>query len=73
MTPNEPSGADIDPSGLYRFSLWRTFARVVIGTASHRLGFVMLNPSTADATTDDPTIRRCLDFAWRNRFDGIHV
>lgn len=25
--------------------------------------FVMLNPSTADETTNDPTIRRCLSFA----------
>lgn len=29
------------------------------------LAFVMLNPSTADATEDDPTIRRCVLFALR--------
>jgi hypothetical protein len=35
--------------------------------------FVLLNPSTADATLDDPTIRRCRSFAasWGN--DGIIV
>lgn len=27
--------------------------------------FVMLNPSTADTTRDDPTIRRCVGFAQR--------
>lgn len=29
------------------------------------VGFVMLNPSTADAMDDDPTIRRCRSFAGR--------
>jgi hypothetical protein len=35
--------------------------------------FVMQNPSTADATEDDPTIRRCVGFARREGFGGISV
>ncbi len=38
-----------------------------------RLGWVMLNPSTADASIDDPTIRRCMGFARRESFGGITV
>ena len=37
------------------------------------LVFVMLNPSTADAETDDPTIRRCRRFAADNGYTGIVV
>jgi hypothetical protein len=33
----------------------------------------MLNPSTADADVDDPTIRRCLGFANRECAGGIVV
>ncbi|ACT50912.1 DUF1643 domain-containing protein [Methylovorus glucosotrophus] len=35
--------------------------------------FIMLNPSTADAEIDDPTIRRCRSFANAWDCDGIVV
>lgn len=50
--------ADISRCGAYRYSLqraWRDGAPVAI--------FIGLNPSTADASIDDPTIRRCVGFA----------
>lgn len=40
---------------------------------AHMLPFVMLNPSTADASSDDPTIRRCMGFARREGAGGIIV
>ncbi len=53
--------ADISTCGLYRYTLHRPceVRHPERGTAA----FVMLNPSTADATLDDPTIRRCRGFA----------
>jgi len=65
-----PSGALITPCGRYRTMLWRTFG---IGADARPLVFVMLNPSTADADADDPTIRRCLRFADREDAGGILV
>ena len=35
--------------------------------------FVMLNPSTADANLDDPTIRRCISFAMREGCGALWV
>ena len=53
------SGATFSPDRLYRYTLWREWGDgppfVVIG----------LNPSTADESQDDPTIRRCVGFAKR--------
>lgn len=50
--------AVIDKTGMYRYSLIREWDR-----EKSRILFVMLNPSTADATQDDPTIRRCIGLA----------
>jgi hypothetical protein len=42
----------------YRYALWRTWNKRLTTVL-----FVGLNPSTADATDDDPTLRRCVRFA----------
>lgn len=44
--------------GRYRYTLTRS-----LGFGERTCVFVMLNPSTADAQLDDPTIRRCIGFA----------
>jgi hypothetical protein len=46
----------------------------LVGTPEPRaITFVMLNPSTGNATEDDPTIRRCIGFAMREGFQGLHI
>lgn len=60
-------GATFSPCGTYRYLLWRTWG------SAPPLGFVMLNPSTADARLDDPTIRRCIGFAQREHAGGVIV
>lgn len=60
--------AILSEDGRYRYLLTRDW-----GDGEGRLTFVMLNPSTADATQDDPTIRRCLGFARSAGFSGIAV
>jgi hypothetical protein len=52
------SGALLSPCERYRYELTRGW-----DPTRPRLVFVGLNPSTADATQDDPTIRRILGFA----------
>jgi hypothetical protein len=51
-------GATFDPTGAYRYHLWREW-----DAARPAVTFIMLNPSSADAGRDDPTIRRCIGFA----------
>lgn len=52
------SGATFDSSQKYRYNLWRTW-----NECRKRAAFVMLNPSRADVTYNDQTIRSCISFA----------
>lgn len=70
MTAYDPamSFAHISDDGLYRYRLerlWDDGRPIAL--------FVMLNPSTADAMIDDPTIRRCIGFAKTYGMGGIEV
>ncbi len=53
--------------GNYRYRLSRHWREGPEAT------FIMLNPSTADAEVDDPTIRRCMGFARLWGMGGLYV
>ena len=61
-------GAQFCKSRVYRYALWRTWEQ-----SKGHVMFIGLNPSTADETKDDPTIRRCIGFAKRLGFGGIYM
>jgi len=66
--------AILSPCGTYRYRLSRHVP--ILDPLGARALFVMLNPSTADAMVDDPTIRRCLGFVryWRiARLDVVNL
>lgn len=59
--------AVLSDCGTYRYVLTRRWAEGPV------LGWVMLNPSRADAERDDATVRRCMGFARSWGFAGIIV
>jgi len=56
-SPKIRYAATLSPCGLYRYDLEREF-----DASGPWVLFIGLNPSTADAQKDDPTIRREMDF-----------
>lgn len=66
-TPPILKWAAISEDGKYRYALGRRWGDGL------PMSIVMLNPSTADHLTDDPTIRRCIAFAKRYGCGGIVV
>ena len=60
--------ASFSECGAYRYTLGRQW-----DASRQMLSWIMLNPSTADAEKEDPTIRRCIGFAHRWGYGGIRV
>ncbi len=60
--------AVFDSTRVYRYRLDRH-----IGPSQKTCMFVLLNPSTADESSDDPTIRRCKAFARREGCGNLIV
>ncbi|NVP56615.1 DUF1643 domain-containing protein [Mycoplana rhizolycopersici] len=52
------SNAVVSPCGRYRYALRRRWSET-----GGIVAWIMLNPSQADASSNDPTIRRCLSFS----------
>lgn len=61
------SGASISACGRYRYDLTRRW-----GSGDPAV-WVMLNPSTADASLDDHTIRKCIGFTERLGLNALTV
>ncbi len=50
----------------YRYALWRTW-----DDSKPYAMFIGLNPSTADETEDDPTIKRCINYSREWGYGGL--
>jgi hypothetical protein len=66
--PTEVTSAAISECGTYRYRLDRVW-----DACRPRAVFIMLNPSTADEINEDPTSRRCRNFAKREGYGGLTV
>ncbi len=53
----------------YRYLLWRHWDP----SRLRRLLWIMLNPSTANESTDDPTLQKCICISDFNGFGGLEI
>jgi hypothetical protein len=63
------AGAIFSECRRYRYVLWRTWEK----TKKAHIAFIGLNPSTANETVDDPTIRRCIEYSKELGFGGMFM
>lgn len=68
MCTDGKNGAVLSKCENYRYKLWRVW-----NDNKATVLFIMLNPSTADAENNDPTIRRCIGYAKEWGYGGLYV
>jgi hypothetical protein len=66
--PNVGSSAGFSKCGKYRYWLKRTWDSLL-----PTVTWIMLNPSKAGATQNDPTVRKCIKFSKDWHFGGLVV
>jgi len=64
----DDNGAQFSSCGKYRYCLWRIWDEALPKTM-----FIGLNPSTANESQNDPTIRRVIGFATDWGFGGVYM
>ena len=66
--PEPNNGAIFSECGNYRYKLWRIW-----DTTLPVVTFIGLNPSTADASVDDQTVRRCTGLTKKWGYGGFQI
>lgn len=69
-TDGHLSWATLSDDGVYRYVLGRRWGD---GQGAGRVVWVLLNPSTADATRDDATVRKCVGFSKLWGYDELVI
>lgn len=67
----ERAGATFSEGRTWRYTLLRRWS--FSGDPTRMVAYIGLNPSTADEKADDPTIRRCINFAKQHGFEGMYM
>jgi len=62
------NGAEYSKCGKYRYALWRVWDENL-----PLIQFIGLNPSTANATSDDPTIKSIVRISYNNGYGGVFM
>jgi hypothetical protein len=69
MSENQlPSGSIISECNKYRYQLWHIWDE-----DKPKVLFIMLNPSLSESWENNPTVKRCINFAKTWGYGGIYV